>query len=134
MNYFLAKTDPDTYSIEDFIKEGETLWDGVHNNAALLFIQTMKPGDKVFIYESMTSKAIIGLAEVTTSPELNKNDPRRSWVVKMKFLKKYNNPVTLADIKADPRLADFKLVRESRLSVMPVRGNIVKILNVLLGE
>ena len=132
MNYFLAKTDPDTYSIDDFIKEGETLWDGVHNNAALLFIQAMKPGDKVFIYESMTSKAIVGLAEVTTNPELNKNDPRRSWVVKMKFIKKYNKPATLSNIKATPELANFKLVRESRLSVMPVSPAEQKIISQML--
>lgn len=125
MNYFLAKTDPDTYGIDDFMKEGETLWDGVHNNAALLFIRQMRPSDKVFIYESMSTKAIVGLAEVTSEPELNKNDPRRSWAVRMKFIKKYDKPVTLAAIKADPDFADFKLVRESRLSVMPVPDNLV---------
>lgn len=124
MNYFLAKTDPDTYGIDDFMKEGETLWDGVHNNAALLFIRQMKPSDKVFIYESMSTKAIVGLTEVTSEPELNKNDPRRSWAVRMKFIKKYDKPVTLAAIKADPDFADFKLVRESRLSVMPVPSNL----------
>ena len=132
MNYFLAKTDPDTYSIDDFAKEGETLWDGVHNNAALLFIQAMHPGDQVFIYESMTSKAIVGLAEVTTEPELNKIDPRRSWVVKIKFVKKYDKPLTLAAIKATPELANFKLVRESRLSVMPVSQHEKKIIEQML--
>lgn len=132
MQYFLAKTDPDTYSIDDFAKEGETLWDGVHNNAALLFIQSMHPGDQVYIYESMTSKAIVGLAEVTTEPELNKSDPRRSWVVKMKFIKKYDKPLTLALIKATPELANFKLVRESRLSVMPVSSKERKIITHML--
>src|SRR5690349_4178810 len=126
MNYFLAKTDPDTYSIDDFEKEGETLWDGVHNNAALLFIQAMRPGDQVFIYQSMSTKAIVGLAEVTTEPELNAADPRRSWVVKMKLVKRYTKLVTLADVKADDFYKDFKLVRESRLSVMPVPGDIAK--------
>lgn len=134
MQYFLAKTDPDTYSLVDFEKEGETLWDGVHNNAALLFIQQMQPGDKVFIYESMTSKAIVGLGEVTTEPRVNKNDSRRSWVVNMKFLKKYIKPVTLAVIKADSGFADFKLVRESRLSVMPVPDKLVKKLNAMLEK
>ncbi len=120
MKYFLAKTDPDTYSIDDFEKEGETLWDGVHNNAAMLFIQQMKPGDQVYIYESMSAKAIVGLAEVTGEPFLNTADPRRSWAVRMKFLKKYPTPLTLATIKATPSLAQFALVRQSRLSVMPV--------------
>ena len=105
MNYFLAKTDPDTYSIDDFVHEGQTLWDGVHNNAAILFIRQMKPGDKVYIYESMSTKAIVGLAEVTNEPYENIADPRRSWAVKMKLLKKYNNPVTLKQVKADELFA-----------------------------
>lgn len=134
MNYFLAKTDPDTYSVDDFEKEGSTIWDGVHNNAALLFMQQMKPGDLVYIYQSMSSKAIMALAEVTTEPEINKNDPRRSWIVTMKFIKRYVHPVTLADIKADPVFADFKLVRESRLSVMPVPHDLAHKLNDMLGE
>ena len=75
MNYFLTKTDPDTYSIDDFEKEGTTLWDGVHNNAALLFIRQMHPGDHVYIYESLTTKAIVGLAEVMSEASENKNDP-----------------------------------------------------------
>lgn len=134
MNYFLAKTDPDTYSLQDFIKEGETLWDGVHNNAAMLFIQQMKPGDAVYIYESLTTKAIVGLATVTGEPFLNTADPRRSWAVHMKFVKKFVNPLSLAAIKANPKLADFKLVRESRLSVMPVPLTVQKIISNKLGE
>ena len=132
MNYFLAKTDPDTYSLADFQKEGETLWDGVHNNAAMLFIQKMKPGDLVYIYESMTSKSIVGLAEVTGQPFLNTADPRRSWAITMKFVKKYFKPVTLAEVKANPSLADFKLVKESRLSVLPVSESERKILESML--
>jgi len=132
MNYFLAKTDPDTYSLDDFEKEGETLWDGVHNNAAMLFIQKMKPGDKVYIYESMTTKSIAGLAEVSGEPFLNTADPRKSWAVKMKFIKKYPKPVTLAEIKTLPSLANFRLVRESRLSVMPVQPEEQKIIESLL--
>jgi len=134
MNWFLAKTDPDTYSIDDFAKEGETLWDGVHNNAALLFIRQMRPGDQVFIYESLSTKAIVGLAEVTSEPYENKADPRRSWAVTMRFIKKYDNPVTLSQIKAEPLFADFKLVRESRLSVMPVTNSLALTLNTMLNK
>lgn len=134
MNYFLAKTDPDTYSVADFEQEGSTVWDGVHNNAALLFMQQMKPGDLVYIYESMSSKAIMALAKVTTEPKINKNDLRRSWIVTMKFIKRYDTPVTLATIKADPAFTDFKLVREPRLSVMPVPPELAARLNTLLGE
>ncbi len=134
MQWFLAKTDPDTYSIDDFEREGETLWDGVHNNAALLFIRQMHPGDKVFIYESLTTKAIVGLAEVTSEPFENTADPRRSWAVKMKFIKKYSQPLTLAAIKSSSELSTFALVRQSRLSVMPVPGDITTILHSMLGE
>ena len=133
MNWFLAKTDPDTYSLEDFAKEGETLWDGVHNNAAMLFIQQMKLGDKVYIYESLTTKAIVGLAEVTSQPFLNTADPRRSWACRMKFLKKYATPLTLAAIKADDRFADFALVKQSRLSVLPVPANLQQLIESMLG-
>jgi len=132
MAYFLAKTDPDTYSIDDFAKEGETLWDGVHNNAALLFIRQMRQGDQVFIYESMSTKAIVGLAEVTGEPHENKADQRRSWAVTMRFVKKYAKPMTLAEIKQTPDFTDLKLVRESRLSVMPIPENsALKILSML---
>lgn len=134
MNYFLAKTDPDTYSLSDFENEGVTTWDGVHNNAALLFIRQMKPGDKVFIYESLSTKAIVGLAEVTTNPIENKADPRRSWVVDMKFIKRFKTPLPLSEIKANPDFQDFKLVRESRLSVMPVDNHLATKINELLGE
>jgi predicted RNA-binding protein with PUA-like domain len=134
MSWYLAKTDPDTYSIDDFKLEGETLWDGVHNNAALLFIRQMHPGDKVFIYESLSTKAIVGLAEVTSEPSENKNDPRRSWVVTMKFIKKYPIPLSLAQIKAEPSLNDFALVRQSRLSVMPVPDSTANLLNIMLEK
>jgi len=134
MKYFLAKTDPDTYSLEDFEQEGETVWDGVHNNAALLFIRQMNPGDKVFIYESLSTKAIVGLAEVTSEPYENKEDPRRSWVVTMKFIKRYPKPLSLAEIKATPSFKDFALVRQSRLSTMSVPDDIAKNINQLLGE
>ncbi len=133
MNYFLAKTDPDTYSLADFKKEGETLWDGVHNNAAMLFIQKMTPGDMVYIYESLSTKAIVGLAEVTSTPFLNTADPRRSWAVHMKFVKEYSSPVTLAQLKADSRFANFALIRQSRLSVMPVEAVYVEALEPLLA-
>ena len=133
MNYFLAKTDPDTYSLSDFKNEGETLWDGVHNNAAILFIRQMKPGDMVYIYESLSTKAVVGLAKVTGKPFLNTADPRRSWAVNMKFIKAYVKPLTLATIKADPELSDFALVRQSRLSVMPIPSDIQKVLQKYLS-
>lgn len=128
MAYFLAKTDPETYSIEDFERDGETEWDGVHNYEAINFIKTMRPGDKVFIYLSMSAKAVLGLAEVTSEPYENKDDKRFSWAVRMKFMKR-TKPVTLAEFKAEPSLKKFKLVTHSRLSVMAVDDKVAAWIN-----
>jgi predicted RNA-binding protein with PUA-like domain len=124
-NYWLVKADPDNdYSIDDLARDGETIWDGVHNNAAILHIQKMLPGDQVYIYHSQSDMAIVGLAEVTDKPFLNTADPRRSWAVKLKFVKKFAAPLGLSQIKAAPECADFALVRIGRLSVMPVPKDI----------
>ena len=125
MKYFLAKTEPSTYSIDDFAKDRETVWDGVHNYAAILFIRQMQLGDMVFIYHSMKGKNIVGIAEVVGDPYLNKNDPRHSWAVTLKLVKKFNGP-TLSDFKKNPEFVDFSLVRQSRLSVMPVAYHIAE--------
>jgi predicted RNA-binding protein with PUA-like domain len=119
MNYFLAKTEPSTYSIEDFEREGVTLWDGVHNYEAINYIKTMRPGDEVFIYHSMKDKKIVGIASVVDLPFENKLDPRFSWAVKLQFNRRVLGP-TLAQFKSVPEFSDFKLVAHSRLSVMPV--------------
>ncbi len=127
MSYWLVKADPDSdYSIDDLKHDGETLWDGVHNNAAILHIQKMKIGDKVYVYHSQKEKSIVGLAEVSSEPFENKADPRRSWVMKIKFVKKYDNPLHLSVIKAAPECASFQLVTIGRLSVMPVPETINK--------
>lgn len=121
MNYFLVKADPDhDYSIDDLKRDGSTIWDGVHNFAAVGFIKQMKPRDQVFIYHSGKQKAVVGLAEVAEAPFENRADPRPSWAVELRFLKHFDKPLTLQEIKAQPSLKDFKLVRESRLSVMPL--------------
>ena len=120
MNYYLAKTEPSTYSIDDLRRKGIDTWEGVHNFQAIAFIKTMQPGDRVYIYHSQVGKSIVGLAEVASEPYLNTADPRTSWMTDMKFIKKYPKPLTLADIKASADCADFLLVRNPRLSVMPV--------------
>ncbi len=121
MSYFLVKADPDSdYGIEDLKKDGETSWDGVHNNAAILHIRAMKPGDIVYVYHSQKQKSIVGMAEVTSEPYENTDDPRRSWAVKLKYLSTLAKPITLAELKTQPDLSDFALIRIGRLSVMPV--------------
>lgn len=133
MKYFLVKADPDNdYSIDDLSRDGSTIWDGVHNNQAILNIQKMKKGDKLYIYHSQKEKSIVGLAEVVSEPYENKDDPRRSWAMKIKFIKKYDNPLHLSIIKSQAEFNDFLLVRNSRLSVMPVEPKHQKIIEAML--
>lgn len=120
MKYFLAKSDPETYSIEDLEKEGHTVWDGVHNFLALSILKKMQPGDQVYFYQSQTDKAIVGLMEVISEPYKNEKDPRTSWVVDVKFVKRYTHYVSLEDFKQSGKFQDFHLLKQSRLSVMEV--------------
>lgn len=123
MTYYLAKTEPGTYSIDDLETDGTTLWDGVHNHQAIAYIKQMQPGDHVFIYHSVKEKKVVGEAEVMGKPFENKNDPRFSWAVELKFIKKFNGP-TLSDCKANPVCNGFKLVTHSRLSTMSVPDDV----------
>ncbi len=125
MKYFLAKTEPSTYSIADFEKERETIWDGVHNHQAIAVIKQMQSGDRVFIYHSVKDKKIVGLAEVVGEPFENKEDPRFSWAAKFRLVKTFDGP-TLADFKSDPKFAKFQLVTHSRLSTMQVPEEIAE--------
>lgn len=117
MTYFLAKTDPDTYSIEDLKRDGTTEWDGVRNPAAVNAIKTMKPGDTVIIYHSQNDKAVVGLAKVVSEPRPDPNDDR-SWVADFQYLKHARRPVTLKEVKESHEFDDWALVRMGRLSTM----------------
>jgi predicted RNA-binding protein with PUA-like domain len=117
MAYFLAKTDPDTYSIDDLERDGTTEWDGVRNPAAVNAIKSMKPGDKVFIYHSQGQTAVVGLAEVVSDPRPDTNDAK-SWVADFKFLRRAKKPLTLREIKESHQFDDWALVRMGRLSTM----------------
>lgn len=126
MAWFLVKSDPDEYSLDNLEKDGSTTWDGVHSFAAIGHIKAMKPGDLTLIYHSLKEKSIVGLAEVEDHPFLNTNDPRFSWAVNLKFTLRFKHPVTLATMKAIDDLKDFMLIRQSRLSVMPVDPSTLK--------
>jgi len=117
MAYFLAKSDPQTYSAEDFARDKRTVWDGVTNAQALQAIRAMRPGDRVFIYHSQGESAIVALAKVISEP---RPDPAnaKSWVVEMQFVLKISPPATLAEVKSSGLFADWALVRQSRLSTM----------------
>ena len=117
MNYFLAKTDPETYSIENLEKDRKTTWDGVRNPQALRAIREMRPGDKVFVYHSMGEAAIMGLAAVASEPRLDPKDAKLT-VVDFEFLTRLDPPTTLREIKESHLFDDWSLVRQSRLSTM----------------
>jgi predicted RNA-binding protein with PUA-like domain len=115
--YYLAKTDPETYSIEQFEKEKRTVWDGVRNAQALQAIRAMKKKDRVFIYHSMGEAAVMGLAAVVSDPHRDAKDPKLT-VVELEYLSRFDPPVTLREIKDSKLFDDWALVRQSRLSTM----------------
>ena len=117
MAYFLAKTDPETYSIDDLKRDGTTEWDGVRNAAAVNAIKTMMPGDTVIIYHSMGHAAVVGLAKVVSAGRPDPSDPR-SWVADFEYIGHAKRPVTLREIKESHQFDDWALVRQSRLSTM----------------
>jgi predicted RNA-binding protein with PUA-like domain len=118
---WLLKTEPDNYSYADLERDGATTWDGVANNTALMHIRTMQPGDLALIYHTGDERQAVGLAEITSAPYADPKlgDPKLV-VVDLKPLRRLPQPVTLAAVKADPAFADFALVRQGRLSVVPV--------------
>ena len=117
MSYFLAKTDPDTYSLEDLEREKRTIWDGVTNPQAVKAIREMRPGDRVFIYASGGGSAVVGLANVLTAGRPDPKNPR-SAVVDLEFATRLEPPTTLAEIKQSQKFNDWALVRQGRLSTM----------------
>lgn len=117
MTYFLAKTDPDTYSIDDLEREKQTVWDGVTNPQAVRAIRDMKPGDRVFLYHSGGESAILGMANVVSE---SRPDPKnaKSAVVELAFAGRLSPPTNLSEIKQSGKFSDWALVRQSRLSTM----------------
>ena len=119
MGHWLMKSEPESYSWSDLIRDGGTEWDGVRNNAARLHLKAMKKGDEAFFYHSMSDKAVVGIMRVTREAQPDPKDA--DWVSVRVEPVKAISPVTLAEIKAEPRLATMELIRQSRLSVAPVR-------------
>lgn len=117
MKFYLAKTDPETYSVADLARDHQTTWDGVRNPQALRVIQQMQKGDRVFIYHSMGNAAVVGLAKVTSEPRPDPRDAKLT-VVDFEFLANLEPPTTLREIKDSGLFADWSLVRQSRLSTM----------------
>ncbi len=120
MAHWLMKSEPSSYSWQDLVRDGSTEWDGVRNNAARLNLKAMKCGDEAFLYHSVSERAIIGVMRIVREAA---PDPRDSdWVsVKVEPVRALERPVTLKEIKSEPSLAKMELIRQSRLSVAPVR-------------
>jgi predicted RNA-binding protein with PUA-like domain len=121
MTAWLVKTEPAAYSYDDLERDKTTHWDGVTNAQAQLNMRAMKVGDAVVVYHSQTDKAAVGLAKVAKAPYPDPTDEtgRRVWV-DIKAVKRLKRPVTLTDLKAEPAFATSPLVRQSRLSVVPL--------------
>jgi predicted RNA-binding protein with PUA-like domain len=117
MAYFLAKTDPETYSIEDLAREKRTTWDGVKNPQALRAVKEMRPGDTVFVYHSGGGSAVVGLARVASAPHPDPKDSKLT-VVDLEFLRRLDPPTPLAEIKGSGLFGDWALVKQGRLSTM----------------
>jgi predicted RNA-binding protein with PUA-like domain len=120
MAYWLMKSEPGTYSWDDLVRDGATDWDGVRNNAARLHLRAMKPGDEAFFYHSGEERAVVGIMRIAGEGKPDGEDG--AWVKVPVEPVRAIGPVTLKDIKAEPRLAAMELIRQSRLSVSPVRA------------
>jgi predicted RNA-binding protein with PUA-like domain len=121
MAHWLVKTEPGSWSWDDQVKKGVEGWDGVRNYQAANNLKSMKIGDLAFFYHSVKEKSIVGIVEVVREAYPDPTDASGKFVqVDFKTVKPFKTPVTLADIKADPRFADLALLKQSRLSVLPV--------------
>ncbi len=132
MQYWLLKSEPDVWSIEQQKKVGSkgAPWDGVRNYQAAKNLKNMKKGDLCFFYHSNIGKEIVGIVEVIKEHFLDKTDQSGRFVaVTVKFVKKIDNPITLEKIKKNKELSHLSLIKQSRLSVMPIDSKSWKILN-----
>lgn len=140
MATWLIKTEPGDYSWDDMAKDKRTAWTGVANHAARMHMRAVKKGDEAFFYHTGDDKAIVGLVKIVTNPYEDPDEPGLNGKGEMKAPlfdvsvgKKAKMPLTLKDIKADERFQDFDLVRQSRLSVMPVPAKLEKIIRQKTG-
>jgi predicted RNA-binding protein with PUA-like domain len=119
MNYWLIKQEPEAYSFDDLMRDGKTDWTGVRNFRARNNLRAMRTGDKVLFYHSVSEKAIVGMAEVSREEFTDPTDEK--WIaVEIKPIEKLSKPVRLDQIKAEKTLENIALIKQSRLSVMPL--------------
>ena len=132
MNHWLVKSEPETYSWDNLVADKRTNWNGVRNFQAAANMKAMKMGDRVFFYHSGESRSIVGVAEVVKEYYPDPTDKEgRFGMVDLAAVMPVKRPVTLTEIKAEKKLADFKLVRQGRLSVVPVNDAEWKLLTTM---
>ena len=120
--YWLIKSEPEAYGFDRLVEEGRTLWDGVRNYRARNNLQAMQEGDEAFFYHSVSDKEIVGIVRISRAGLADPNDETGTWAaVEVEPVRKFMQPVTLADIKAEPSLAEIELIKLSRLSVAEIR-------------
>lgn len=120
-SHWLIKSEPEKYSFSDLQRDGKTLWDGVRNNQAALYLKAMKIGDEAFYYHSVSDLAVVGIAKVVREAEIDPTDPKGRFVaVEVAPVRPLPNLVTLAQMKASPALSGMAMFRQFRLSVSPV--------------
>lgn len=121
-SHWLVKSEPNTYAYADLERDGRTVWDGVRNNAAALHLKAMAQGDEVLFYHSQEGLAVVGVATVVRTAFPDATDPAGRFVaVELAPSRPLKRPVTLAEMKAEPALADMAMLRQGRLSVSPVK-------------
>jgi predicted RNA-binding protein with PUA-like domain len=134
MRYWLVKSEPSAYAWEQLVKDKRTTWNGVRNHQAANNLKAMKRGDRAFFYHSNEGLAIVGIAEIAKEAYPDPSDATGKFVmVDVAPLMPVKTPVTLAQIKAEPRLKDFALVRQGRLSVVPVAAEEWRIITKMAG-
>lgn len=132
MAYWLLRSEPDAYSWDRLVKDGATEWDGVRNYTARNFLKEMQPGDRALFYHSNTERAAVGIMEITRA--WRPDGEKGIWAsVAVKPVEKLPRPVTLAEMKAEPQLAKLEVLRQSRLSVTPVREDEWKVILEISG-
>ena len=133
--FWLMKSEPDVYSYDDLVAEGEGTWDGVRNHSAAINLKTMKVGDEAFFYHSNIGLEVVAVITISHEHFIDPSDEKGRFVaVKVKPVRNLPHPVTLKAIKANPKLAEMEMLRQSRLSVAPVRASEWKEILKMAGE
>lgn len=133
--HWLMKSEPDAYGWDDLVRDGEGYWDGVRNPTAAMHMRAMRKGDRVLFYHSNIGLEAVGIMQVSGEAEPDRTDKTGRWVaVRVKPVKPLKRPVSLKAIKAEPRLAELPMIKQSRLSVVPISAAEWTVLMEMAGE